>query len=79
MREIEIFRKLPYAIRRYIILLMKALHPLGWQLSRPRALDLRRVRPQRDLSTNWADLFAAMGDYHAIWLGLDINYRKYGS
>ena len=71
-RNIDVFRKLPYEVRRYILLLVRTFHRLGYQLSRPRALDMRVVRPVNDFDLYPLDLGnRSLGQ----WVGLEHDGR----
>ena len=69
-RNIDLFRQLPYELRRYIVLLMRRFSQLGYTLMRPRALDLRFVRPVNDFA-----VIVPTAGSPGQWLGLDYDER----
>ena len=77
-RDIEVFRQLPENLRRYIILLMRRFHKLGYQLMRPLQLDMRRVQPVNDFNVYHvlpASVYRGIQITTLQWLGLDYDNR----
>ena len=75
-RNVNLFRQLPYELRRRIVLLMRTFHRLGYQLMRPRALDLRLIKPVNDLDPVWSSFVETPGDRSfGQWLGLEHDHR----
>ena len=71
-RNLELFAELPYSIRRYIVLLIRVYHRLGYTLMRPFSLDLRQVAPLSDFSEPWADWYNPRTEIRTQqWLGFD--------